>query len=247
MGIAEILVLTGALAGGYVSGLTGFGTGLTALAFWLQAVPPVVAAPLVVVCSIVAQVQTLPAIWHAVVWRRVLPFILGGLVGVPVGTVLLGFVSVPVFKSLVGGVLIVYCGFMLLRRSTPTVSWGGNAADGVVGFGGGILGGLAGLSGPLPTIWAGLRGWGKDEKRGVFQTFNLSILLFAFASQAIGGFMTYEVGRMALVALPGTLFGAWMGRKTYERLGDGRFNQVVLGLLFVSGISIVVTAAFFPQ
>src|SRR6266487_3872163 len=38
-----------------------------------------------------------------------------------------------------------------------------------IGFAGGILGGLAGLSGVLPTLWASVRGWGKDERRGVFQ------------------------------------------------------------------------------
>jgi hypothetical protein len=31
-------VLAGAVAGGFVNGLTGFGTGLTALPFWLQAI-----------------------------------------------------------------------------------------------------------------------------------------------------------------------------------------------------------------
>ena len=242
MGTDELLILAGALAGGYVSGLTGFGTGLTALAFWLQAVGPVLAAPLVVICSIVAQIQTLPAIWHAVAWRRVLPFVLGGLVGVPIGATLLPLISVQAFKTLIGGLLIFYCGFMLFRRSTPKVTWGGGLADGVVGFGGGLLGGLAGLSGPLPTIWASLKGWDKDEKRGVFQTFNLSILLFSAAPQAFGGLLTSEVGRLTLVALPGTLLGAWMGRKTYDRLGDGRFNQIVLILLLLSGISLIATS-----
>lgn len=243
MGFDEILILAGALAGGYVSGLAGFGTGLTALVFWLYAAPPVVAAPLVVICSIVAQVQTLPAIWHAIVWRRVLPFALGGLVGVPVGTALLPLVSLQTFKLLIACVLITYCSFMLLRRSTAKVSWGGNIVNGIVGLGGGILGGLAGLSGPLPTIWIGLKGWTKDEKRSVFQIFNLSTLLFAAAAQAFGGFMTTEVGRLTMIALPGTVVGAWLGRKTYEKLGDGRFDQVVLALLLISGISIVVTWA----
>ena len=114
-------------------------------------------------------------------------------------------------------------------------------ADGAVGLGGGVLGGLSGLSGPLPTIWASLRGWGKDERRGVFQTYNLTILLLAAASQAYGGFMTLEVGRLTLIALPATLVGAWAGRKTYDRLGDGRFNQIVLGLLLISGVMIIGT------
>jgi uncharacterized membrane protein YfcA len=134
---------------------------------------------------------------------------------------------------------------MLLKRSSPAFSWGGRVADGIAGFGGGILGGLAGLSGPLPTIWASLRGWSKDAKRGIFQSFNLSILLFAMVSQAIGGFMTIEVGRLILIALPGTFVGAWLGRKTYNRLGDDRFNQVVLALLLLSGVSITVTPFFF--
>ena len=242
MEVTEILILIGAFAGGFVSGLTGFGTGLTALPFWLHAVNPVVAAPLVVICSIVAQLQTLPAIWHAINWRQAAPFVLGGLIGVPIGTVLLTLVSPYLFKLFIGIFLILYCGFMLARGSAPTFYWGGRSADGAIGFGGGVLGGLAGLSGALPTIWVSLRGWGKDAKRGIFQAFNLSILSFALVSQAFGGLVNIELGRLVLIALPGTVVGAWLGRKTYNWLGDDRFNQVVLLLLLLSGISIIVTS-----
>ena len=38
------IVLVGALAGGFVNGLSGFGTGLTALPFWLQVLEPLLAA-----------------------------------------------------------------------------------------------------------------------------------------------------------------------------------------------------------
>jgi len=243
MEYAEIMVLLGALAGGYVNGLTGFGTGLTALNFWLQVLPPVVAGPLVVTCSIVAQAITLPTIWHAVDWRRTLPFVVGGIAGVPLGTWLLAWVSSQGFRLFAGCLLVGYCAFMLARRAAPKVEWGGRMADGAIGLGGGVLGGLAGLSGPLPTIWASLRGWGKDASRGVFQSFNLTILVLALASQAYSGFITFEVGRLTLVALPATLAGAWAGRWTYGRLGDGRFAQVVLGVLLVSGIAIIVNWA----
>lgn len=244
MGTTEILVLTGALAGGYVNGLTGFGTGLTALPFWLVALAPATAAPLVVVCSVVAQLQTLPAIWHAVRWRRVLPFVVGGLLGVPAGTMLLGIASPQGFRLAIGGLLVVYCAIMLARRDGPTVAWGGRLADGLAGLGGGVLGGFAGLSGPLPTVWASLRGWGKDARRSVFQTFNLTVLALAGAAQATAGFVTAEVGRLVLVALPGTLIGAWLGRRTYIRLGERRFDRLVLVLLLLSGVSILAGAAF---
>ena len=55
----------GALAGGFVSGLAGFGTALMALGIWLYVLPPSLAVPLVLICSVVAQTSTLPSIWRA--------------------------------------------------------------------------------------------------------------------------------------------------------------------------------------
>lgn len=230
-----LLILVGAFTGGLVSGMTGFGTGITALPFWLAAVSPQLAAPLVVACSLVAHVQTLPAIWHAIDFRRVRPFIVGGLAGVPLGALLLSYVSAAMFKAGVGLVLIIYCSYMLIGQLRFELKWGGRIADGVIGFGGGIMGGLAGLAGPLPTIWTGLRGWGKDAKRGVLQAYNFSILFLALIFQSVAGLMTLEFGRVFLVALPGTIAGAWLGRRLYNRLNDRRFDNVVLVLLLISG------------
>lgn len=236
-----LLILVGAFAGGLVSGLTGFGTGITALPFWLVATTPQLAAPLVVICSLVAQVQTLPAIWHAIDFKRVRPFIIGGLAGVPLGALLLSYVSAAMFKAGVGVVLVVYCSYMLIGQLSFRLKWGGRIADGAIGFGGGIMGGLAGLSGPLPTIWTGLRGWGKDAKRGVLQAYNFSILVLALIFQSAAGLMTLEFGRLFLVALPGTIVGAWLGRRLYNRLNDRRFDNVVLILLLISGFLLLLS------
>lgn len=243
MGDLALLVLAGAFAGGFVSGLTGFGTGLTALPIWLLGVTPVLAAPLVVVCSLIAQFQTLPSIWQAIDLRRCAPFIAGGLLGVPIGAFLLPYVSLQTFKLAVGALLIAYCGYTLAGRRRFQVRRGGRAADALVGFGGGILGGLAGLSGPLPTIWAGLRGWDKDARRAVFQAFNTSILGFALISQAAAGLMTLELGHLVVYALPGTLLGAWLGRRVYGVLDNAKFETAVLSLLMLSGFMLLVSAA----
>jgi uncharacterized membrane protein YfcA len=52
---AYALLLFDALAGGFVSGLAGFGTALMALGIWLYVLPPSIVVPLVLICSIVAQ------------------------------------------------------------------------------------------------------------------------------------------------------------------------------------------------
>ena len=44
---------------------------------------------------------------------------------------------------------------------------------------------------------------------------------------------------LALIAFPGTVIGAWLGARTYHALSDGNFRDVVLGLLFLSGVGLV--------
>ena len=234
-----VIVLAGAFVGGFVSGLTGFGTGITALPIWLYGLAPALASPLVVICSLIGQAQTLPAIWHAIDFRRCLPFVAGGLIGVPLGAYLLPFISVQMFRLAVGALLVVYCGFNLAGLLRFRVHGGGKAADAVVGFGGGVMGGLAGLSGPLPTLWTGLRGWDKDARRAVLQAFNTAVLSFALVAQVATGLITLELGRLVLIALPGTLIGSWLGRRVYTVLDSARFEKTVLGLLLLSGAVLV--------
>ncbi len=240
MQLETALLLLGAFAGAFVNGLTGFGTGLTALVFWLHAVPPVVAGPLVCACSVVAQVQALPGIWHALDWRRLAPFVIAGGIGVPIGTWLLPRLPVTTIKLGLGVLLVAYCSVMLLGRIHAVYAKENRALDGLVGLAGGVLGGIAGLSGVLPTIWASLRGWSKDERRAIFQGFNLSILSLALVSYAVAGLLDGRFGKAFLLALPATLVGSFAGQWLYRRLSDDTFTRIVLLVLLAAGVSLVV-------
>src|SRR5665647_602401 len=237
--IAFVLLFFGALAGGFVAGLAGFGTALMALGIWLYVLPPSTAVPLVLICSIVAQTSTLPSFWRSFDFRLVWPFLIGGLAGVPLGIMMIAHADPGVFKVSIGVLLLVFPAALYFNRSPMAWSFGGRPADAAVGFAGGILGGLAGLSGPLPILWASVRGWGKDERRGIFQTFNWTVLSASLCLQAGTGFVTPEVLWLALLALPATLFGAWLGTRIYHVLSDGHFRDIVLGLLFLSGAGLV--------
>ena len=84
-----------------------------------------------------------------------------------------------------------------------------------------------------------MRGWGKDERRGIFQTFNWTVLSAALCLQAATGLVTRDVLWLALLAFPGTIVGAWLGARIYHALSDRNFRDVVLGLLFLSGVGLV--------
>lgn len=236
---AYALLLFGALAGGFVSGLAGFGTALLALGIWLYVLPPSLAVPLVLICSVIAQTSTLPSIWKTIDFSLVWPFLIGGLAGVPLGTLLIAHADPKVFKLTIGVFLLLFPTALYFQRAPVALKFGGKWADGAIGFAGGILGGLAGLSGPLPILWASLRGWGKGKRRGLFQTFNWTVLATALCIQTVSGLVGLKVLWLALLAFPATLAGAWLGARTYHALSDRNFTDIVLGLLFLSGVGLV--------
>src|SRR5712671_1842607 len=161
--LAFVLLIVGALAGGFVTGLAGFGTALMALGIWLYVLPPSTAVPLALVCSILAQILTLPSFWRSFDFKLVWPFLIGGLAGVPLGTMLVAHADPRVFKLSVGVLLLVFPTALYFNRKPIALSFGGRAADAAIGFAGGILGGLAGLPGPFLSLWASFGSCGPDE------------------------------------------------------------------------------------
>jgi hypothetical protein len=236
------LIIAGGFAGGFINGLSGLGMALAGMALWVHVLPPVVAAPLAAACGAIGQVQALPLIRHALHWPRLLPFLLGGLVGIPFGTWLLATLPLASFKLWVGAFIVTYCMVRLATGSVRTTQLGGRAADGLAGLTGGVLGGFAGLSGPVPTIWAGLRPWSKDERRAVIQIFNLVVLLLALVAQTMAGLVGRDFVRALVLAAPAAMIGSLAGQALYKRLSDHHFDRMVLGVLLVAGLILVVSS-----
>lgn len=232
-------LVTGAALAGFVMGLVGFGTGLAALGFWLYVVDPVVAVPLIVICSLATTAFTLKAYRHAISVQRLMPFFLGAVIGVPVGIWLLTGLDPAVFKLGVGLFLIVYTLFRIVVMPGMTVRLGGRLSDFAVGAGSGLLGGLAAIPAPLMTVWCGLRGWNKDEQRAAYQPFNQAIILMAMIGYGYEGLLTRELGIISLYCVPASLAGMALGMMGYKRLDEAQFSRAVLSLLLLSGFMLV--------
>src|SRR5947209_2538995 len=122
---AYLVLFFGALAGGFVSGLAGFGTALVALGIWLYVLPPSVAVPLVLICSVIAQTWTLPSMWKNFDLTLVWPFLIGGLAGVPLGTMLVANCDPRVFKLTIGVFLLVFPAVLYFNRGPMAFRFGG--------------------------------------------------------------------------------------------------------------------------
>jgi uncharacterized membrane protein YfcA len=233
------IVIAGAVLAGFVQGLSGFAFALAALSVWSWAVDPQLAAPMAVFGSLVGQVVALPVTWRGTDPRRVAPFILGGLLGVPLGIVLLGWLDPSGFKLGLGVFLLLYCPLGLFVPANATVAWGGKWADAASGWLGGLFGGIGGFAGAIPTLWCMLRGWDKDTQRGAMQAFNISMHVATLAGYAIaGGRIDAETLGMFAVIAPALALPVVIGALLFRRLDQLAFRRIVLVLLFLSGVAL---------
>jgi uncharacterized membrane protein YfcA len=235
-----VLFVTSTFLAALVAGLAGFAFGLVAAAVWLHVLTPVETAILMVAFGLIVQGVAVWKLRHALQWARLWPFMLGGALGVPIGVMILAWVSPGTMRLAIAAVLILYSVHALLRPAMPPIKHGGTLGDAGIGVLNGILGGATGLAGIIVTIWCGLRGWPKDIQRTVFQP--TSVAVFAMSAIWLGarGELDRPTLGLFVLGLPALLAGTWLGLRLYGRLGESGFRRVVLLLLLGSGLALVV-------
>lgn len=240
-----VVVAAGAVLAGFVQGLSGFGFGLTAMSVWAWTLDPRLAAVLAVFGALTGQILAAVTVRRGFNLRTLLPFVAGGLLGVPIGIGLLPRLDIDAFRVVLGTLLVVWCPAMLFAAQLPRIRRGGPVADAVVGFGGGIMAGLGGFSGTLPTLWCTLRGFAKDTQRAVIQNFNLALLLVTMGSYLAAGFVARPMWPYLAIVAAALLIPTLLGARLYLGISEKRFRQVVLGLLTLSGLTML--AASLPK
>lgn len=233
----------GAISGGFINGLSGSGTALFALGFYLLVLEPVTAVAIVALMAVLAGVQGLWVVRTEIMTQRarVLRFGIPGLAGVPIGIIVLSFLDASILRLIIAALLIIYGGYFGLRSALPTFSRPTPLVDSGIGLVSGVLGGAAGVSGALPTLWLSLRPWRKAETRAVLQSFNMAILsttvVLLFARGAYDG----TAVRALMVTIPTGLIAAQVGIFVFKQLSDRGFRRVLILLNLVMGLGILIS------
>lgn len=221
-----------------VSSTIGFAFSAIAGALILHYVPnSIEAVQIMMIASIAIQAYSVAGLYRCIAWRRCVPFILGGVAALPVGILVLLSLDPRAYMLAMGGALVAYGLYMLLRRPV-VVSKGGAATDFLIGALGGITGPLAAFPGAFVTIWCGMRGWDKLAQRSVYQPYILILQVAAFGALCLFSRQSAIDPALLAYALPG-LAGAVVGLRLFHALTDLHFQRMVNLALVVSGISLL--------
>jgi len=239
MDLTTAIILAGAAAAGFAQGVSGFAFSLVALSIWAWAIAPQLAGPMAVFGSLVGQLVALPWVWRGFDLRLLMPLVVGGVCGVPVGILVLPWLDPDVFRLTLGIFLLIYCPLALRLPHDYRLKAGGRPADAAAGFVGGVMGGIAGMAGPIPTLWTTLRGYPKEVQRGVMQAFNISMHTTTLTGYVIAGTIDRAATDMFVLIAPAIVIPAIVGVQLFRRMPTQAFRRLVLGFLFVSGLVLV--------
>ncbi len=236
------IVAIGAIVAGFVQGLSGFAFGLVSMSIWAWSVDPHLAVVLAVFGGLTGQVIAAVTVRRRLDGKLLAPFVAGGLLGLPLGLWLLPHLDVPLFKVLLGTLLVTWCPLMLWSGRLPRINAGGRFADGVAGTAGGFLSALGGFAGAIPTLWCTLRGLDKEAQRAVVQNFNLTMLAVTFATYLGTGRVTAAMLPMLAIVAGAVLVPVLIGARLYVGLSDVTFRRLVMVLLTLSGVALLGSA-----
>jgi uncharacterized protein len=234
-----------------MSGLSGFGfSAIGALCLWL--LPPKLGVPLLMTLSSANQLMSLRQLRRDMRPVREwwpdgpAPYLLGGLVGVPMGLSILHALPTVKLMAVFGGFLIVYAAYSMLKPEGLHVERkSGWLASALVGLAGGVIGGFTAFPGATVVVWSGLRELPKAQSRSIVQPYILGLQLVSLALLAVQSPETFGPSYWALlvitvpIVLPCTLLGV----NLYKSLSDINFRRITFMLLGTSGLGLLIKAA----
>jgi uncharacterized membrane protein YfcA len=173
---------------------------------------------------------------------KVVPLLLGSLLGIPAGIVILDRIDPEALKILVAAVVIAAS---LIVYFAPRVKLGGSGVGTplLAGVLSGILRTSTSMGGPPAVLYMLSREREIEEFRSTLLAFFLPSSLLAVAGLAIAGRVTPEVLGTSAVALPplavGLLVGAWLRLRVQQEV----FRTVVLAVLVSTSIGVIISAS----
>lgn len=224
------------LAAGAISGLAGFGFGLTSVPLLLLIYDPAAVVTVTKVLTLTTSWVLLIDHWRSIQARTIfglLPWAIAGMAG---GIAMLTLLDAAVIKLMASVVIIGFAA--LLLRGVPRP--GGTRANqpwttAVTGLSSGLLSTSTGLSGPPVVLLLTLRGTGMHAFRTSVAAYFLILDLVGLPALLSQGVISLSDITTALAFVPAALIGRLAGMRLVRYVSPLTFRRVTLGLLLLTG------------
>jgi uncharacterized membrane protein YfcA len=220
---------------------------LTGLGFGLLIVPPLVLVvgpkDAVVVSNVLATILSgalLVRQHPQVEWRTGTALLVAAIAGMPLGLLVLVVISPGALQVLIAVTVIL---FTLLLARGLRIHAAGLAGDAVAGLISGVLRTSTSMSGPPVVLYLQGTGMSPDRFRATLAWFFVASGVISIGLFGLAGRLDGRVGAEVAVGFPALAAGLAGGSALYRRVDAALFRRVVFGVLLVSAVLALVTAA----
>jgi uncharacterized membrane protein YfcA len=219
------------LAAALVRGFTGFGFALTAVPLLGLFMTPLQSVPVAVTLQLLIGVTDFRRASRDSHWPSLRWLILGGLVGSPVGALVLSVVSAPVARVLIAAITIG--AVTALNAGCRLASAPPRGPTMLVGLAAGLFNGLAAMPGPPVIVYYTSGPFSRVAARASMIVFFLVASIAALASVAMLGLLDLRTVVLTVLGVPIMLLGTWLGDIGFHRGSDTLHRRVSIASLAI--------------
>ncbi len=211
---------------------TGFGFSILATPFLLLLFEPAYAIQINLVLSFFISVALMTAIRKDIRFDIVKRFIIGSIVGLPIGIILFLYSSPFWIKISIASLILCLTILLILQYRLKQ----SNQKDIIVGSISGALTTGIGMPGPPLLLYFSGANMDKETLRGTTLAFYLYIYIISLLFQITFAGTSMIVWKSVIYALPLVAIGLIIGQKLFVRLNQRTFQLFTYGLLIFTGI-----------
>ena len=234
-----ILLALIAMGGGFIQRVTGFGLGIFVMLFLPHLFEKhTEAAAISTLFSCVASSYNAIRYRKSIPLKTVLPVLITALIVIPFAVKFAVYVSANIFDILLGSVLILLSLYFLFFskriKLKPTVVNGC-----IAGSLSGALTGLFSTGGPPIVLYLTNATNDPMVYLAATQFFFAVTGIYATATRAISGVLTWELLLYAAIGMVGCMTGNLLGKFVFDKLNADRLKKVIYLAMIVSGILMI--------
>jgi uncharacterized membrane protein YfcA len=232
-----LLLTIGIFTGFFIQTIIGFAGALIALPFLLFVMPLSEAVCYISIFYFISTPIYVYKEWEHIDKELVKKLALSSFIGVVVGIIVLTYGKPLILKKTLGIFIILFVLNSLKgKKELPLIT----KMKHLFGFMGGFFSGLFATGGPIYVmIIQNETNDIKTFRATMFASLGL-VTVMRIPILAFGGFLSWNQIYNSLYVLPFFILALFLGKKVYLKLDDVLIKKIILGLLFISGVLLLI-------
>jgi uncharacterized membrane protein YfcA len=218
----------------FIRATTGFGQNLIMTPILLLILDPKSVVAISIFLGLFSSLCMLPFCYKELDMKKIVPLIVGSLIGIPIGTYIIVVISASGLKMLIGSLCVVLAIPLAMGWSLPLRRE--KLIGGIVGFLSGFFTSSTSIGGPPAVLYMHNQNWGKESIRSNLNIFFVIAGIITITSLYLAGVVNWDDMLQTISLVPALLAGLGIGILVFPHISGRFFRLISMAIVIIAGI-----------